>query len=49
MPGGVGPKLTDAYWLHGGGLKDIFKTLNMDGLKGMIMARSIVSGANSSN
>ncbi len=27
MPGGVGPNLTDAYWLHGGGLKDIFKTI----------------------
>lgn len=25
--GGVGPNLTDAYWLHGGGLKDIFKTI----------------------
>jgi cytochrome c oxidase cbb3-type subunit 3 len=27
MPGGVGPNLTDAYWLHGGSLKDIFKTI----------------------
>ncbi|MFY8091365.1 MAG: cbb3-type cytochrome c oxidase N-terminal domain-containing protein [Chitinophagaceae bacterium] len=27
MPGGVGPNLTDAFWLHGGGLKDIFKTI----------------------
>lgn len=26
-PGGVGPNLTDAYWLHGGSLKDIFKTI----------------------
>ncbi len=25
--GGVGPNLTDAYWLHGGGVKDIFKTI----------------------
>lgn len=25
--GGVGPNLTDAYWLHGGGMKDIFKTI----------------------
>lgn len=27
MPGGVGPNLTDAYWLHGGALQDIFKTI----------------------
>ena len=27
MPGGVGPNLTDGFWLHGGGLKDIFKTI----------------------
>jgi cytochrome c oxidase cbb3-type subunit 3 len=25
--GGVGPNLTDDYWLHGGGVKDIFKTI----------------------
>lgn len=25
--GGVGPNLTDAYWLHKGGIKDIFKTI----------------------
>lgn len=25
--GGVGPNLTDTYWLHGGSLKDIFKTI----------------------
>lgn len=25
--GGVGPNLTDNYWLHGGGIKDIFKTI----------------------
>ncbi|NDC41051.1 MAG: hypothetical protein EBZ77_05800 [Chitinophagia bacterium] len=25
--GGVGPNLTDDYWLHGGGLKDIFKSI----------------------
>jgi cytochrome c oxidase cbb3-type subunit 3 len=23
--GGVGPNLTDAYWLHGGSIKDVFK------------------------
>lgn len=25
--GGVGPNLTDDYWIHGGSVKDIFKTL----------------------
>lgn len=25
--GSVGPNLTDDYWLHGGGIKDIFKTI----------------------
>ncbi|GAB4409785.1 MAG: hypothetical protein OHK0039_13660 [Bacteroidia bacterium] len=25
--GGVGPNLTDAYWLHGGSVKDIFSTI----------------------
>lgn len=25
--GGVGPNLTDEYWLHGGSLKDVFKTI----------------------
>lgn len=25
--GGVGPNLTDAYWLHGGGISDIFKSI----------------------
>ncbi|MCU0340772.1 MAG: c-type cytochrome [Spirosomaceae bacterium] len=25
--GGVGPNLTDEHWLHGGGVKDIFKTI----------------------
>lgn len=27
MPGGVGPNLTDDYWLHGGAITDIFKTI----------------------
>ncbi|MCC6816991.1 MAG: c-type cytochrome [Saprospiraceae bacterium] len=36
-PGGVGPNLTDKYWLHGGSLKDIYKTIK-NGVpeKGMI-------------
>ncbi|TDW96701.1 cbb3-type cytochrome c oxidase N-terminal domain-containing protein [Dinghuibacter silviterrae] len=25
--GGVGPNLTDAYWLHGGTIQDVFKTI----------------------
>lgn len=25
--GGVGPNMTDDYWLHGGGIKNIFKTI----------------------
>lgn len=25
--GGVGPNLTDQYWLHGGGIKNVFKTI----------------------
>lgn len=25
--GGVGPNLTDKYWLHGGSIKDVFKTI----------------------
>lgn len=25
--GGVGPNLTDAYWIHGGSIKDIFTTI----------------------
>ena len=25
--GGVGPNFTDEYWLHGGGISDIFKTI----------------------
>lgn len=27
MPGGVGPNLTDDYWIHGGSLSDIFKSI----------------------
>lgn len=35
--GGAGPNLTDEYWLHGGSVKDIFKTIK-EGVpaKGMI-------------
>lgn len=35
--GGVGPNLTDEYWLHGGGMSDIFKTVKYGvPAKGMI-------------
>lgn len=27
MKGGVGPNLTDEYWIHSGSLKDIFKSI----------------------
>lgn len=35
--GGVGPNMTDDYWIHGGGIKNIFKTIK-NGVpeKGMI-------------
>jgi cytochrome c oxidase cbb3-type subunit 3 len=35
--GGVGPNLTDAYWLHGGGIADIFKVVKYGVIeKGMV-------------
>jgi cytochrome c oxidase cbb3-type subunit 3 len=35
--GGVGPNLTDAYWLHGGGIADIFKVIKYGIIeKGMV-------------
>ncbi len=35
--GGVGPNLTDKYWLHGGDVKDVFKTIKYGvPAKGMI-------------
>lgn len=35
--GGVGPNLTDAYWIHGGAVTDIFKTIKYGvAEKGMI-------------
>lgn len=27
LKGGVGPNLTDEYWIHGGGIKNVFKTI----------------------
>ena len=36
--GGIGPNLTDKYWILGGGIKDVFKTVSEGGRsgKGMI-------------
>lgn len=33
--GGIGPNLTDAYWLHGGDIKDVFKTIKYGAPNGM--------------
>ena len=42
--GNVGPNVTDAYWLHGGGIKNIFHTIN-EGVpsKGMISWKTQLS------
>jgi cytochrome c oxidase cbb3-type subunit 3 len=42
--GGVGPNLTDDYWLHGGDIKSIFRTIKygVDG-KGMAAWQSVYS------
>lgn len=36
--GGIGPNLTDAYWINGGGIKNVFNTISEGGRpgKGMI-------------
>jgi cytochrome c oxidase cbb3-type subunit 3 len=37
--GGVGPNLTDKYWIHGGGIKNIFTTIKYGvPAKGMIIS-----------
>lgn len=42
----VGPNLTDEYWLHGGSLSDIFKTIKYGvPQKGMISWKSQLSGS----
>ena len=42
--GSVGPNLTDEYWLHGGGVKEVFHTIKV-GVpeKGMISWESQLS------
>ena len=43
-PPGVGPNLTDEYWIHGGGVKNIFKTIKYGvPAKGMIAWESQLS------
>jgi cytochrome c oxidase cbb3-type subunit 3 len=36
--GGIGPNLTDQYWIQGGGIKNVFRTISEGGRdgKGMI-------------
>ena len=42
--GGVGPNLTDDYWIHGGSIKDLFKTVKYGvPQKGMISWQSQLS------
>lgn len=42
--GGVGPNLTDKYWLHGGSVSDIFKTIKYGvPAKGMVAWQSSVN------
>jgi len=45
--GGVGPNLTDEFWLHGGSLEDVFKTIKYGvPQKGMISWKSQLSPLN---
>lgn len=43
--GGIGPNLTDSYWILGGGIKNVFNTLTQGGRagKGMISWKSELS------
>ncbi len=42
--GGVGPNMTDEYWIHGGGIKDIFRTIKVGvPTKGMVPWESQLS------
>ena len=42
--GGIGPNLTDEYWLHGGGVKDVYATVK-NGVpeKGMVSWSNVLS------
>ena len=42
--GTVGPNLTDKYWIHGGGIKNVFKTVtNGVPVKGMISWKTLLN------
>jgi cytochrome c oxidase cbb3-type subunit 3 len=44
MPGGVGPNLTDEYWIYGGGTANVVKVINEGVLaKGMIPFKNTLS------
>jgi cytochrome c oxidase cbb3-type subunit 3 len=45
--GGIGPNLTDEYWILGGGIKNVFKTISEGGRdgKGMISWKQTLSPA----
>jgi len=45
--GGIGPNLTDAYWISGGGIKDIFRVVSEGGRpgKGMIAWNQLLKPA----
>lgn len=44
--GGVGPNLTDAYWIHGADIKDVFKTVKYGvPAKGMVPWKDQLSAA----
>ncbi|MEM6685595.1 MAG: cbb3-type cytochrome c oxidase N-terminal domain-containing protein [Bacteroidota bacterium] len=42
--GGIGPNLTDAHWILGGGIKNVFKTISLGGRPGKGMAAWSKSG-----
>ncbi|MFL1896227.1 cbb3-type cytochrome c oxidase N-terminal domain-containing protein [Aquimarina sp. 2-A2] len=45
--GGIGPNLTDAYWILGGGIKNVFNTISEGGRdgKGMVAWKQILKPA----
>lgn len=45
--GGIGPNLTDEYWILGGGIKNVFKTISEGGRdgKGMVAWKQILKPA----
>ncbi|VXB87057.1 Cytochrome C oxidase subunit III [Flavobacterium sp. 9AF] len=38
LEGNIGPNLTDAYWINGGGIKNIFKVISEGSQKNTVMA-----------